>query len=359
MLIALLATAAPPKKSAAVNEKSPAERLKENPDDADAFNAYMAAQLARIAPIVESKPDDAEKAIEQMAEFIGSLKPTSNLAKRFVTRAELVISGWNERLELARISLEVLAKQLRDNPNDRKAATMYISKIAMEVRPLALAKPEKADRIVSDAKRLIAELSDKIKKPATKRILSIDNRSLVQLERRIATGRQLAALIGTGASELGDIDAWVNGSPLTDDDLKGKVVMLDFWAVWNEPCIGTFPRLREWSERYEDKGLVLIGVTQYYNYSWDDSTGRAARSRTKVTPKNEHAMLEKFAQHHKLAHRFAVQRNGALIENYSVTGIPHVVVIDQKGKVRLIRVGNNPQNATAISALLEELLGKR
>ncbi len=123
-----------------------------------------------------------------------------------------------------------------------------------------------------------------------------------------------------------EVEAWVNGTPLKDEDLKGKVVLLDFWAMWCGPCIATFPHLREWNEQYADKGLVIIGLTKYYNMKWDEEkmaavTVRAtpANSETnppKVTPEEEQATLAKFAEHHKLHHRFAVQKEDSKMPEF-------------------------------------------
>jgi thiol-disulfide isomerase/thioredoxin len=164
-----------------------------------------------------------------------------------------------------------------------------------------------------------------------------------------------AQLIGKKAAPL-DVEAWVNGSPLTDEELKGKVVLLDFWAIWCGPCIATFPHLREWNDKYADKGLVMIGLTGYYNYDWDEKADKAVHSQEKVAPDKEQAMLVKFAAQHKLTHRFAIQRGGSFSKDYGVTGIPQVVVIDRDGVIRLIKVGSGEANAKAISELLEQLL---
>ncbi len=69
-------------------------------------------------------------------------------------------------------------------------------------------------------------------------------------------------------------------------------------------------------------------------------------------------MLVKFAESHKLKHRFAIQETTELADFYSVRGIPQIVVIDQQNKVQLIKVGSGEENAKAVSDLLEKLLAK-
>lgn len=54
--------------------------------------------------------------------------------------------------------------------------------------------------------------------------------------------------------------AWINSPPLTREDLKGKVVLVDFWTYSCINCIRTLPYLRAWAEKYRDDGLVVIGV---------------------------------------------------------------------------------------------------
>jgi cytochrome c biogenesis protein CcdA/thiol-disulfide isomerase/thioredoxin len=58
----------------------------------------------------------------------------------------------------------------------------------------------------------------------------------------------------TGAVE------WLNSKPLTPEDLKGKVVLVDFWTYSCINCIRSIPYIRAWAEKYKDKGLVVIGV---------------------------------------------------------------------------------------------------
>ncbi len=53
---------------------------------------------------------------------------------------------------------------------------------------------------------------------------------------------------------------WLNGPPLTTEQLRGKVVLIDFWTYSCINCIRTVPYTRAWAEKYKDQGLVVIGV---------------------------------------------------------------------------------------------------
>jgi cytochrome c biogenesis protein CcdA/thiol-disulfide isomerase/thioredoxin len=65
---------------------------------------------------------------------------------------------------------------------------------------------------------------------------------------------------GVPAMELVLGGEWFNSEPLQLKDLRGKVVLIDFWTYSCINCQRTFPYLKSWWEKYEDKGLVIIGV---------------------------------------------------------------------------------------------------
>jgi thiol-disulfide isomerase/thioredoxin len=73
----------------------------------------------------------------------------------------------------------------------------------------------------------------------------------------------LAAQQNGGRSELASLsraNAWLNSAPLTPEDLRGKVVLIDFWTYTCINWLRTLPYIRAWSDKYKDKGLVVIGV---------------------------------------------------------------------------------------------------
>ena len=88
-------------------------------------------------------------------------------------------------------------------------------------------------------------------------------------EREIAEGPLAAEPVG--------INAWLNSDPLTLEQLRGKVVLVDFWTYTCINCIRTFPYLKLWNSRYADDGLVILGVhTPEFEFEKDYENVRQA-----------------------------------------------------------------------------------
>lgn len=62
------------------------------------------------------------------------------------------------------------------------------------------------------------------------------------------------------APEFAGIERWLNSEPLTMRELRGKVVLVDFWTLACSNCIHTLPHVAKWWETYRDQGLVVVGV---------------------------------------------------------------------------------------------------
>jgi thiol-disulfide isomerase/thioredoxin len=100
-------------------------------------------------------------------------------------------------------------------------------------------------------------------------------------------------------SSLGSASGWLNSPPLTAAALGGKVVLVQFWTYTCINWLRTLPRVRAWSEKYRDRGLVVIGVhTPEFSFERDvDNVRRAAKELRvdyPIATDNEYAIWRAF-----------------------------------------------------------------
>jgi thiol-disulfide isomerase/thioredoxin len=228
----------------------------------------------------------------------------------------------------------------------------------MKISQLTNADPAQAMSLVTQTRDRLASLRTKLGEIEGRGTGLADmSRNLDGVANRLETSLMRERMVGEPASEL-QADAFVNMPETSLEQLRGKVVLLDFWAVWCGPCIATFPHLRDWHERFGPEGLQIIGVTRYYGYQWNEETARAARGED-VSNEEELEMLEMFRQHHQLDYGFLVGGpDNTNSQAYGVTGIPQAVLVDKQGKVRMIRVGSGDANAKALEEMIEQLLAE-
>lgn len=183
--------------------------------------------------------------------------------------------------------------------------------------------------------------------PKTQVSANVD-RMLAQLDRARAAKAASAALVGKPAPELHFKWSSLDGVK-TLSELKGNVVVLDFWATWCGPCFDAFPALAEWHQDLTDDGLTIIGVTRYY--------GRAEGFTVDLP--NEIAFLKRFKEKHDLRYDFAVATQPDTQNLYAATSLPTAVVIDRKGVIRYIESGTNPSRIEEMRATILKLLAEK
>jgi len=142
---------------------------------------------------------------------------------------------------------------------------------------------------------------------------------------------------------------WIDQAPVKLSDLRGQVVLLDFWATWCGPCRYTFPRLQQWHEAYKDKGLVILGMTNYFG----EADGH------KATRGEELIYLRSFKKKNRLPYGFAVADSAVNDLNYGVFTIPMSFLIDRQGRMRYISMGAGAEEIAALGKMIDKVMAEQ
>jgi peroxiredoxin len=142
----------------------------------------------------------------------------------------------------------------------------------------------------------------------------------------------LAVNQGTLAPEIGLKDR--NGKAVQLAQLKGSVVIVDFWASWCAPCREELPVLEALYQKYRDKGLVVVGVNQ-------DA---------------DEAKMAKFLRAKPLSFPIVHDAEGAVARRYAPPKMPSSYVIDRKGLIRHVHAGFRASDKDELERELKALL---
>lgn len=127
------------------------------------------------------------------------------------------------------------------------------------------------------------------------------------------------------------------GKKLTNANLKGKVVLIDFWATWCGPCKKASPLMEKLHKTYAKKGLVVIGANM------DDNSKAATLG---------------YIKEHKYTYTMTLD-NQALAGKWGVSGIPRFILIGRDGKVAMDETGYSPASDAMFKKAIEAALKKK
>ncbi|MCH7904009.1 MAG: redoxin domain-containing protein [Armatimonadetes bacterium] len=129
----------------------------------------------------------------------------------------------------------------------------------------------------------------------------------------------------------------ITGKRVTTESLKGKVVVLDFWATWCDPCVDAAPYMKDLYEYYKDRGLEIVGL------SLDDPVEQGGLENVRL-------FVEEFGMTWPQYH---MNDDPTLTSKYGIQEIPRLFLLDKEGRIRSV-------DATLglIGGLIEELLAE-
>lgn len=133
--------------------------------------------------------------------------------------------------------------------------------------------------------------------------------------------------------------AWINSEPTKIEDLRGHVVVVDFWTYGCYNCRNTLPTLKRWDNRYRDQGLTIIGV----HTPETDAEKNIDNIRRAVREQN-------------LRYPVVTDTDGDTWRAYNVEAWPTTVILDKQGRIRFTHIGEGlyDEMETVIKKLLAE-----
>jgi len=149
-------------------------------------------------------------------------------------------------------------------------------------------------------------------------------------------------LLGQPAPEI-SVKEWIIGKPTTLADLRGQVVLLEFWATWCKPCEQMFPKLKRMDEEYGPRGLNVIALTRHY----------LAYRGTPEAQAEELALMRKMVNDHGLTFRVGASEDEQTQDLYGAAGVPTMAIIDRAGVVRHFYDGDEER----LQQVLKDCLG--
>lgn len=154
------------------------------------------------------------------------------------------------------------------------------------------------------------------------------------------TLRPAEAMLGKPAPDILN-PTWLNSAPLRMADLRGKVVMVEFWTFGCYNCRNVEPYVKQWYRQYADQGFLVIGV-----HSPEFSHEREVEN------------VKRYMTEHDIRFPVPIDNEFSTWNRYGNRYWPAMYLIDKRGIIRYVKIGEGGYSDTErqIQALLDEQL---
>lgn len=280
--------------------------------------ALLAAQSELIKALREAAWGHdwvrAERLVEQYRAQHPAVTPQLLEAVSWAARAASFAGQWDEAERYGREAFEGSQKILEHRALEASERLPLSQTLGASIEVLAAVDVGRGDR--GGALQFLEEQRARYKG--------------TPIEARIQKNILLLTLEGKPAPKL-DEPQWIGEKPATLAELRGRVVLLFFWAHWCKDCKREMPVLAQLEQNYGRRGLTIVGPTQLYGYV---AGGEPA------TPEQEMNYIRgPYRRAHPIPAWMRAPVSGANFLRFGVSTTPTLVLVDRAGTVRLYHPG--------------------
>ena len=271
----------------------------------------------------QKKQEDLEKLVEKSEEFV-----VAHPAYKRVDEVYYLLGNALVQLERVQEGITVFEEAIKKYPEAR-----YVERFFLDLG-LAHDKLGNHDAADSAYQKLIdhPKYGSRSQAKLAKKILEQDKTERKgELPRPPGANMNPSEWIGKPAQDFQGTD--LKGEELSLKNLRGQVVLLDFWATWCPPCIAEIPNLKKTYERYKDQKFQIVGI------SLDRST----------------KPLEAYIKKEELRWLHYWDKSRKVSTIYKVRGIPSTFLIDGEGIIRKTNLRGHALEHAVVDLVKENL----